>query len=47
MKTYETPKFIIDSGAHRGQGFSIYLENSQVYAEVAYNNKMWRVCDLF
>jgi len=38
-----TPRFIIDSGAHDGQGFSIYLQSGQMYAEVAQSGKMWRV----
>lgn len=46
IKVYGNPKYIIDSGGHRGQGFSIYLQNNQVFAEVAFNNKMWRVSSM-
>ena len=41
--TYTTPKYIIDSGARRGQGFSIYIQNQQLFSEVAFSEKMWRV----
>ena len=37
------PKYVIDSGGHRGQGFSIYVQNRQIYCEVSYNGIMWRV----
>ena len=38
-----TPRFIIDSGAHSGQGFSLYLQSGQMFAEIAQSGKMWRV----
>uniref|UniRef100_A0A7M5VBW7 Uncharacterized protein n=1 Tax=Clytia hemisphaerica TaxID=252671 RepID=A0A7M5VBW7_9CNID len=38
-----TPRFVIDSGAHGGQGFSIYSQSGQLYGEVAQSGKMWRV----
>lgn len=38
-----TPRFIIDSGAHGGQGFSLYVQSGQMYAEIAQSGKMWRV----
>ena len=37
-----TPRFIIDSGAHSGQGFSVYLQSGLIYAEVAQSGRMWR-----
>ena len=42
-----TPKYIIDSGAHNGRGFSLYVQNKQLYAEVAQNGQLWRVSALF
>ena len=43
-KEYNSPRFIIDTGGHNGQGLSVYLQNNKLYVEVAYNTKMWRVC---
>ena len=42
-KEFSKPRYVIDTGGHNGQGFTIYLQNNKLYVEVAYNNKMWRV----
>ena len=46
-KTYTTPHYIIDTGGSNGQGFSLYTQNSLLFAEAAFNNKLWRVSHLF
>ncbi len=43
-KEQKNPRTVIDTGGHKGQGFTVYLQSNKLNAEVSYNYKMWRVC---
>ncbi|KAF0992329.1 hypothetical protein HZS_5153 [Henneguya salminicola] len=39
----KTSKFILDTGGHNGEGFSIYLLGGRIVAEVALNKQIWKL----
>ena len=41
--TEQTRRYIFDSGAHGGNGVSIYTQNNQVFGEVSVNGTLWKV----
>jgi len=40
---YSGPRFIVDSGGHRGKGVSIFIVQNELHCVVANGNKKWKV----
>ena len=45
--TQQTRRYIFDSGAHGGNGVSVYTQNNQVFGEVSVNGTLWKVFMIF